>query len=45
MPDFIIFEWENLLTNELDDIKKYLKDKGFTLDFENNVSCLAIKNN
>ena len=45
LPDFIIFEWENLLTNELDDIKKYLKDKGFTLDFENNVSCLAIKNN
>ena len=45
LPNCIIFEWENLLTEELEDIKNYLTNKGYKLDFENNVSCLALKTN
>lgn len=45
LPNCIIFEWENLLTKELNNLKKYLTNKGYKLDFENSVSCLALKNN
>ena len=45
LPNCIIFEWENLLTEELKDIKNFLTNKGYKLDFENNVSCLALKTN
>lgn len=42
LPPFIIFEHENLPNIEKMDLEVYLKNLGYTLNYQN-VSCLAIK--
>lgn len=42
LPKLIIFEYENLTSDENEMLKKYLQGKGFTLDYKS-VSCIAIK--
>jgi hypothetical protein len=38
----IIFEYENLEDNENEEVKNYLIDKGYHLDYKK-VSCIAFK--
>jgi hypothetical protein len=42
LPKLIIFEYENLEDNENEEVKNYLIDKGYHLDYKK-VSCIAFK--
>ena len=42
LPKLIIFEYENLEDNENEEVKNYLMDKGYHLDYKK-VSCIAFK--
>ena len=42
LPNFIIFEYENLKEEENEELKKYLTNLGFELEYKN-VSCIAIR--
>jgi hypothetical protein len=42
LPNFIIYEHNNLLENEKNELETFLKDKGYQI-FCESVSCSAIK--
>ena len=45
LPNFIIFEHNNLKFDEKSRIEDYLIDLGYSINKNDNVSYLAIKNN